>query len=765
LSTRRREGGKKQIEQEIQNFANNYEQEAAKFETLKIAYLTKQKSTHTSVCAVTEVKRKIDKCEKNIADVTKEIDRYKSGLCKDYEQKRSARHIKMNQIDQELSALASQIESSENHMSHIKENQRQAEESTRQAKHLLVSEENKLAGLNKELDTMETGERNKLSAFGSWMPGLVKRIKQCSSQFKRLPIGPLGALITLKESVSNEVSAVIEGELSKLMEAFCCDCSKDQQILSNIFKQMNLPRKPTIITSEFSTHRYDISRKRVETPNYITLIDCIEIDDSTVYNTLVDYAHLEKIIHISAEFEAQNLLKRMESVPKNLFYAVVGVKYKYFPAPNYRSIYKSYSSRNRLRASIDEMIGQLKQQISEKQQTVSSCKEKFQNEKVKITESQNLRTREEKKIASIKKEVFKKKLQKQNLLEEDFAEQPPDIAALEDDREKFGGQLIGLKEDLESKQTRLSNQKKEEEKARLEKESFDLLIKQQADTIQPLEAELTQCEEAIRKCKRDEDHYGVKKREYYVKRDEQQKKVEESLAEVAESIDRASTYFDRRADMSSDVRALRLAVIKLQSNMHETEEVLEPADQLRVTYKHLKETLRKTNEDIRDLEDIAAVLGKAIARRREGYKLILRATTQNVQRNFITQLEIRKFIGELRLNHRDRTLEVKVNPNDSSTAAGMNIDRDLRSLSGGERSFTLVSFILSLWNVMCPPFRILDEFDVFMDDVNRRISMQNIITYAKKDRKNQFLFLTPLSTDKIVVDKDLRITKLKKITN
>ena len=39
---------------------------------------------------------------------------------------------------------------------------------------------------------------------------------------------------------------------------------------------------------------------------------------------------------------------------------------------------------------------------------------------------------------------------------------------------------------------------------------------------------------------------------------------------------------------------------------------------------------------------------------------------------------------------------------------------DSRSLSGGERSFSTICFIMSMWDAMEGPFRCLDEFDVFM---------------------------------------------------
>lgn len=65
-------------------------------------------------------------------------------------------------------------------------------------------------------------------------------------------------------------------------------------------------------------------------------------------------------------------------------------------------------------------------------------------------------------------------------------------------------------------------------------------------------------------------------------------------------------------------------------------------------------------------------------------------------------------------------------------------------LSGGERSFSTICFIISLWQVMECPFYMLDEFDVFMDAFNRKTSQQALITHAKNQPTRQFFLFSPL---------------------
>ena len=68
-------------------------------------------------------------------------------------------------------------------------------------------------------------------------------------------------------------------------------------------------------------------------------------------------------------------------------------------------------------------------------------------------------------------------------------------------------------------------------------------------------------------------------------------------------------------------------------------------------------------------------------------------------------LSVRGYIGKLEFDHKDSILNIQVNPNSNAKGAGLDISRNVRSLSGGEKSYSSVSLVLALWNAMTPPFR------------------------------------------------------------
>jgi len=89
-----------------------------------------------------------------------------------------------------------------------------------------------------------------------------------------------------------------------------------------------------------------------------------------------------------------------------------------------------------------------------------------------------------------------------------------------------------------------------------------------------------------------------------------------------------------------------------------------------------------------------------------------------------------------------------------------NLVTDTKSLSGGERSFSTVALLLSLWYQMDTPFLAMDEFDVFMDVVNRGLSITLLVDFARKYNYRQFIFITPQSTSQITKGDDVKIFSL-----
>lgn len=102
--------------------------------------------------------------------------------------------------------------------------------------------------------------------------------------------------------------------------------------------------------------------------------------------------------------------------------------------------------------------------------------------------------------------------------------------------------------------------------------------------------------------------------------------------------------------------------------------------------------------------------------RKKSYRSLQERIAYRTKVYFSLSLQERDYDGTLKFNHESEQLEINVKV-DRHTEESKST-KNTKSLSGGERSFTTVCFIMSLWEAMEAPFRCLDEFDVFM--VSRR---------------------------------------------
>ncbi|XP_038881024.1 structural maintenance of chromosomes protein 6B-like isoform X2 [Benincasa hispida] len=68
--------------------------------------------------------------------------------------------------------------------------------------------------------------------------------------------------------------------------------------------------------------------------------------------------------------------------------------------------------------------------------------------------------------------------------------------------------------------------------------------------------------------------------------------------------------------------------------------------------------------------------------------------------------------------------------------------RGRRNSTGGERSFSTLCFALALHEMTQAPFRVMDEFDVFMDALSRKISLDTLVDFALA-QDSKWIFIMP----------------------
>ena len=165
------------------------------------------------------------------------------------------------------------------------------------------------------------------------------------------------------------------------------------------------------------------------------------------------------------------------------------------------------------------------------------------------------------------------------------------------------------------------------------------------------------------------------------------------------------------------------------------------------------------------VRELTACLGER-ARRLE--QLRARAC-RRMNRVFNMIMQKRSLQGELAIDHAAQTLDTVVAVREAGASgasgasraegasgaegaagAGARVVRSARALSGGERSFSTIALLLAVWEVVGSPVCALDEFDVFMDAVNRGIAVKCILDFArfKHDKhrdSRQYIIITPQS--------------------
>lgn len=171
-----------------------------------------------------------------------------------------------------------------------------------------------------------------------------------------------------------------------------------------------------------------------------------------------------------------------------------------------------------------------------------------------------------------------------------------------------------------------------------------------------------------------------------------------------------------------------------------------------------RKTWHEAERYVKDMTVVRNSLANALKNRKVRWKHFRDDISVRARVTFTHLLSERRFQGQLQVDHNKKALEMGVQP-DINVKDGTN--RQTKTLSGGEKSFATICLLLALWDAMGSPIRCLDEFDVFMDSVNREISMDMIIQAARRAVGRQYILITPQAMNNKSVKSMTDVTVIK----
>jgi len=337
---------------------------------------------------------------------------------------------------------------------------------------------------------------------------------------------------------------------------------------------------------------------------------------------------------------------------------------------------------------------------------------------------------------------------------------PVDIRTLEDEVTNFDKKI----NELESKKDELS-QKVDEAKHRLDTTESELRnvedrIRMAAQKLDPYREKLARLDNEAERARQEHKHYRQKMKEFEVKLADIRRRHGIAEKEVDETTSKASQICADKIRTRRTAQNIESEITQIQRQISIEQRNRGDQDEIRKIFFEKKDRFESVSLEVHQLSCFLDKLASMLAERHRWFLRIRESLSFILRCNFYRYVSCRPcFSGRLDVSHTNHTIEpiLQTDANNQSMSEIVASSSTTRSLSGGERSFATACFILALWDVMDSPFRCLDEFDVFMDLVNRRSCMEMMLKVAESKRGCQFVFLSPLNMSQLHVTDNANI--------
>ncbi|VAI30771.1 unnamed protein product [Triticum turgidum subsp. durum] len=660
----------------------------------------------------------------------------------------------------------------------------------------IAESDKRILQLKSHMDGLQQRQSNTVTAFGGQkVLKLLQLIESNHGRFRSPPIGPIGAHLQL---ASESWSVAVDFACGGLLDAFIVSCHKDLQVLRECANRVYY-NNLRIIVYDFTRQRLIIPDGSLPTTEHPTVLSVIQSENHTVLNVLVDQGHAERQVLVR-DYEVGKSVAfdhRMRNIKE--VYTSDGFRI------GLRSIFWSFSVPRGTPGTIIHSSGvgnqrKIKEEIQSPGSGVDSGFAgwhvvRFSRGSVQTILPPNKRPRPERwcsspaeKIAELKNEV--------DGIQRIISEKNAQRRKLVNDRSNLEQKIANLKRKREPEERHLMNKKVQLEDGRrataennrhaaVDTTELEEDIKEEKNNIEQKELSLQKTNVKLTAALREVNDRRTAFKTFMDSVNEERlhfSSANDELDLVKRKIDAAQqekTHYEgvMTTKVLPDIKTAEAEYADLQQRQQEyfkkasiicSESDMEALshvagstpEQLSAKINRLKQRFdqesRRYAESIDDLRALHDKKERKILRKQQlyaGFRVKLNVLISLI-RQFNEHLGKKGISGFINVDYKSKVLSVELTmPQDASR----DTVRDTRGLSamllitttfdmhldpGGERSFSTLCFTLALHGMTEAPFRAMDEFDVFMDAVSRKISLDTLVDFAVA-QGSQWVFITP----------------------
>eukprot|EP01135_Chromosphaera_perkinsii_P000982 Nk52_evm8s155 gene=Nk52_evmTU8s155 len=633
--------------------------------------------------------------------------------------------------------------------------------------------------LTKKVEELKRNN-NSVSVFGPEHVAILKEVQKHQSKFTRKPVGPLGQEIKLLRPEWAQAVEVCLGE--QLMSAYAVTCKEDELVLIRIMKALRIERKPMIMTRKFDDPRHNVPGNQCQ--DFPRVLDVIQCDNSAVFNLVIDSAKPETQLLFEDNKVGYDFLfpKQGRQRQGNYITGFTKIGEKLIGGTSYQHIWpQNRNFTRKLGADVASQIASYQRQHQEKKAEISSMAgeyDKIGSDRTKLFA--NLKQLKGH-INDIQKKLNRTESELEGLTLAEKEDVSNAVACFEGEVEEYQRKIGTCSETILTLESeKLSNEEKIEplrKQADAVKRKQEKMLALAAEEVKRVD---TIASKIANKGKNIQSSEG-KSEQIKARLEEMEKELDAMKQEVDDRTEKAMAKYPERVSSKKSSAELGRQYASHEKTIEREENNRGNVDEIAYRYRAKNQSYQDSKEACQNLNSYVDKLEKALQKRRDAFKQYQKYIALRAKYYFSMTLSQRGYSGSMRFDHEQKTLQLDVNINEKAEAANQrsknsekNKENDssrknkrakltvgtTKTLSGGERSFSTISFIMSLWEAMECPFRVLDEFDVFMDAVNRRASMAMLIKCAVTTRNRQYVFITPQDSSGLA-QSDVKVIKLR----